>query len=225
MFEWKVEEMKLLNEKGGIFFGNEKIYNCEHTISREDKIAFVDKMQDGKLSYILSLIEKFNKDLPTLPKNKYGSVNNISLIAWIKRNDIKFNHHIIDFQYCYGKYHFLGINRYITSNYKGAYDTYEDLVDEAFHRQLKECKKKEYKYFLEHDEYSILLSKVHQMINNHTTTFGVHIAIHSDGKMYVVDEKHNERLFTMEELKSLYEKYEQLENFIAVITNEIKIVY
>lgn len=225
MFEWKVEEMKLLNEKGGIFFGNEKIYNCEHTISREDKIAFVDKMQDGKLSYLLSLINKFNEDLPRLCKDGYGYVKSTSLIAWIKRNDTQKKYKVIDYQFNYGQYRLLGIQRFITRNSRSPYDTYDDLVDEAFHRQLKECKKEEYRYFLEHDEYSILAAKVRQMVNKYATTFGVHIGIHSDGKISVIDEKGNERLFTMEELKLLCEKYEQLENFIAVITNEIKIVY
>lgn len=52
MFEWKIEELKLYHQKG-------VIYDCEHTVSREDKIAFVDGLQDGKLSYILNLFEKF----------------------------------------------------------------------------------------------------------------------------------------------------------------------
>lgn len=55
MFEWKIEELKLYHQKG-------EIYDCEHTVSREDKIAFVDGLQDGKLSYILNLFEKFKED-------------------------------------------------------------------------------------------------------------------------------------------------------------------
>lgn len=55
MFEWKIEELKLYHQKG-------VIYDCEHTVSREDKIAFVDGLQDGKLSYILNLFEKFKED-------------------------------------------------------------------------------------------------------------------------------------------------------------------
>lgn len=35
MFEWKIEELKLYHQKG-------EIYDCEHTVSREDKIASVD---------------------------------------------------------------------------------------------------------------------------------------------------------------------------------------
>ena len=68
MFEWKVEDMALLNQKGGVFIGKEKIYDCESNVSREDKIAFVDSLQDGKLSYLLYLIDKFNEDYDSLTK-------------------------------------------------------------------------------------------------------------------------------------------------------------
>ena len=35
--EWKVEEMKLMNEVK-LFIGKERIYTCEYELSREDKI-------------------------------------------------------------------------------------------------------------------------------------------------------------------------------------------
>ena len=70
MFEWKVEDMVLMNQKSGLFLGKEKIYNCESKVSREDKIAFVDNFQDGKLSYLLYLIDKFNEDYDSLTKTK-----------------------------------------------------------------------------------------------------------------------------------------------------------
>ena len=225
MFEWKVEDMKLLNQRGGMFFGKEKIYDCEHKVSREDKIYFVDSMQNGALSYLLKLIEKFNNDKANLPKDSWGNVKTVSLKAWIKRNDTKYSRHIIDDIYNYGKYRLLGMSRYITNDFKGAYDTYEDLVDEAFHRQLNECKKKEHKYFLEHDEYSILKRKFRD--KNHCTTFGVRICDCSDGKMYVYDTDNddNRREITIDELKELLAKYEQLDALVEKLTAETHIVY
>lgn len=225
MFEWKVEDMKLLNQRGGIFFGKEKIYGCEHKVSREDKIAFVDGLQDGALSYLLGLIEKFNADKENLPKDNWGCVKTVSLKAWIRRNDTKYNRHIIDDEYHYGKYRLLGTSRYITNDYRGAYDTYEDLVDEMFHRQLKECEKRERKYFLEHDEYSILKSKFRN--KRYDTTFGVNISDCSDGKLYVyeADNYDNRREITMDELKDLLAKYEQLDSLVGKLTAETHIVY
>lgn len=225
MFEWKVEDMKLLNQKGGLYYGKEKIYSCEHELSREEKIAFVDSLQDGNLSYLLGLIEKFNDEKMALPKDNWGDVKTVSLKAWIKRNDTKSRWGIIDRDYNYGKYHLLGTNRYITSNRRGAYDTYEDLVDEMFHRQLRECEKREYKYFLEHDEYSILKRKFRE--KNRCTTFGVKIADCSDGKLYVYDndDDYNRREITIEELKDLLSKYEQLDALVEKLTAETHITY
>lgn len=236
MFNWKVEEMALLNEKGGVCIGKEKIYACESSVSKEDKIAFVDSMQDGKLSYILALIDKFNEDKATLPKDRWGSVKTVSLKAWIRRNDTKYDRPIIDDVYNYGKYYLLGTGRYITDSdkeayaYKGTYDTYADVVDELFHRQLKECKKKEHQYFLEHDEYSILKEKFRN--KNYHTTFGVHIAQCSDGKIYVYEKSDsdgfydsNKREITAEELKYLLARYDELDALVAKITAETDIKY
>ena len=229
MFEWKIEDMALLNEKDVVFLGKEKIYNCEQEVSREDKIAFVDSLQDGKLSYLLSLIEKFNEEKESLPKDSYGNVRTVSLKAWIKRNDTKYNRPILDDYFHYGSYSILGVTRWITNDNKGGYDIYDDLVDEVFHRQLKECKKAEYKYFLEHDEYSILKEKFRN--RNYGTTFGVNIVNSSDGKIYVYEDNNDsffddkKREITIEELKYLLEKYDELDKLVEKITKETNIKF
>ncbi len=231
MFEWKVEDMVLLNQKGGIFRGREKIYNCENETSREDKIAFVDSMQDGKLSYLLSLIDKFNQDYDSLPKQKtyldHEEVKTVSLKAWIKRNDTKYGRPLIDDNYKYGEYYILGTRRYITSNIKDTYDTYEDLVDEVFHRQLKKCEQEEKKYFLEHDEYSILKKELREMMDKYRTTFGVHISYCSSGAINIhsSEDIDKDREITIDELKALLEKYKQLEEYINKLSGEIHITY
>lgn len=225
MFEWKVEEMELMNEKGGIFLGKEKIFDCESKTSREDKIAFVDSMTDGKLSYLLSLIEKFESEKETLPKDSFDNVKTVSLKAWVKRNDTKYDRPIIDDWYHYGKYTILGAERYIQSNSKGHYETYEDLVDECFHRQLLKCKNEEEKYFAEHDEYSILRKEVREKSGQHGTTFGVHIIFCSGGQLLVADNNDNDRDITLDELKELLTKYEQLDALVEKLTAETHIVY
>ena len=225
MLEWKVEDMVLLNEKGAIFFNKERIYDWEFKLSREDKIAFVDSLQDGKLSYLLSLIEKFENEKSSLPKDNWDNVKTVSLKAWIKRNDTKYGSPIIDDWYHYGKYRILGVERWITSNCKGTYDTHEDLVDEVFHRQLKECKNKEHEYFLKHDEYSILKEKFRN--KKYDTTFGVNVATSSDGGIYIYDGDSlygsEYREITIDELKYFLDKYEELDKLVKKITEETKI--
>lgn len=224
MFEWKVKDMKLLNQKCGLYYGREKIYDCERELSREDKIAFVDSLTDGKLTYLLELVDKFKNEKDQLPKDKWGSIKTVSLKAWIRRNDTKYDAHIFDDDYRYGKYRVFGMDRYITSDYPGSYDTYDDLVDEVFHRQLKECEKLEYNYFLKHDEYSILKRKF--IDKQYCTTFGAHIACNSDNTVYVYDDNWNyRREITMDELKDLLNKYEQIDALVEKLTLETNIVY
>ena len=225
MFEWKVEDMILMNQKGGVFLrgGKEKIYDCESNTSREDKIAFVDSKQDGILSYLMTLIEKFNQDVDNMPKDQWNNVKTVSLKAWIKKNDTKYSRPIIDDHYRYGRYFVLGMERYITSNSKGCYDTYEDLVDELFHRQLKTCEQEEQSYFLEHDEYSILKRKFGEMMDKYSTIFGVSIV--TSGNNYYVGNFKENREITVDELKDLLSKYEQLDSLVEKLTEETHIVY
>lgn len=109
-----------------------------------------------------------------MPKDGWGEVKTVSLKAWLKRNDSR---HLIDDSYIYGDIKLLNelcssrLIMYI--NKKGLHDVYEDYVDEMFHRQLIKCEEMEHKYFLEHDEYSILKQKFRD--KNYNTTFGVHI--------------------------------------------------
>ena len=226
MFEWKVEDMALLNQKSGIFLkgGTEKIYNCENELSREDKISFIDGLHDGKLSYLLELISKFKKDKESLPKDVRNNIKTVSLKAWIKRNDTR---SIVDTNYHYGYYNLGGVKRFLDNdNKKAVYygeDTYDDLVDEMFHRELKKLEAKEKSYFLEHDEYSILKRRIQEMMDKYSTTFGVPIITSSDG-IYIGD-FNKKRKITIEELKELLAKYEQIDTLIEKLTKETDITY
>lgn len=232
MFEWKVEEMALMNNHADVYNGRYKttVFACEDSISKEDKISFVDSMTDGKLSYLLSLIEKFRTEKEDLPKkdNRYGysrepEVKTISLKAWIKRNDTRYLQKLIDDRYQYGKYNLLGCERNIQSNIKGIYDYYEDLVDEVFRRQLMKCEEKEQKYFHEHDEYSILKDKFMKKQQQYGITFGVNIVIGSC-EVYVGDFD-CKRDISVEELKELLSKYEQINALVEKLTQETYITY
>ena len=221
--------MKLMNNHNDIYGGTYKtnVYSCESSVSRDDKIVFVDSMQDGKLSYILSLIEKFNADKESLPKkdSMFGEpeVKTTSLKAWIKRNDTKYERPLIDDWFKYGKYNILGCERNIQNSYKGTYDYYEDLVDEVFRRQLMECERKEEKYFSEHDERIILEKKFNEKLNQYGTTFGADIWTGTGGVQ--VGDSDKMRKLTIDELKELLSKYEKLDELVEKLTKETHIVY
>ena len=198
MFKWDVKEMALLKEfKENNGKARDYIFKCESELSREEKIAFVDERYDGKLSYILGLVDKFNAEKDDLPKDSLGNIKTVSLKAWINRNDTKYGksdyRRIIDD--C-GKVYFVNCDRWITHNMgKTYYDTHEDYVDEIFHRVLYLLKYEEKKYFEQHDEYEILKSKFRND-RNFSTTFGVRvrIGICSDGNIYVYDKEDNDKI-------------------------------
>ena len=229
MFEWNVEDMSLLNEKGKFYIGENRIYACENEVSRENKIEFLDRMNDGKMSYLVDLINKYNEEQESLPHDGYGYVKCVSLKAWIKRNDPK---GLVDKNYHYGHFSFLGVERFIQLSYKqnynqkGYHDVYGDLVDECFHRQLVRCEKMEKEYFETHDEYCLLKRRFKEYAQTYHTEFGVMIAFGSDGRVSVYDdslEKHRD--ITTLELKELIGKYEQLEALINELTRNTDIRY
>ena len=222
MFEWKIENLELKKEYDHRSLRSGKyVFSCDAKTSREDKIDFLDHMQNGKMSYLLDLIEKYNQHCDEFPKDRWGDPKTVSLKAWLKKNDPK---KMVDIDFKYGKFHFIGLDRYIQrSNKIGGYDIYDDLVNELFNRQLHECKREEDRYFEQHDEYEILKEKFRN--SKYNTTFGVHISSWSTGRICVVGEDDKERDITIEELKELLDKYDQLDKFIEKLTAETHIVY
>ena len=215
---WNVEELRLMKEKnsGGIYIGREYIFPDESSTIKEDKIKFVDNYTNGILSYILFLTEKLNIDKADMPKDNWGSVKTTSFKAWLKKND---NRNIIDNNYKYGKYYVIGCERWLGEN-KGSYDTYDNLVDELFHRQLKECLLLEEKYFKEHDEFEILKKKIEDKIYKHNTSFNLNVLISSsDGIKIRINDSYS-RPITFDEAKVLSDKYDKLEKFIEELSNE-----
>lgn len=221
-FDWKVEEMKLMNEKGFLFVGSERIYDCENKLSTEEKIEFVDRLQDGKLSYIINLKKKFMEDLEKgkIKIDDYGRVKTVSRNAWIKRNDTRNLHAFSN----YGKFFLLGCEIFIES-----LKLNEDFINSIFHRQLKKCERLEREYFLEHDEYSVLTKEIREYIRKYSTTFGVPV-MHSSLEIDIYDETKEDyfesyRKATLEELKTLKSKYTKLEEIIENLSKEVNIKY
>jgi hypothetical protein len=209
--KWNVEEMKLMNRKGGIRINSSKIYD-EESIGKQEKIDFVDSMQDGKLSYILTLFKKFNEDKKTMPKNdNWGDVKTVSLKAWLKRNDER---ELFDNWFRYGKISLLSCEVFIQRQKVTRYNTYEDFTDEVFHKQMIECENLERKYFREHDEYSILQNEIQNNINK--IWLGTNISVSSRDGIKAYEEK-----LSIEDLKFIKEKYDYINKVISDESDEI----
>lgn len=225
-FEWKVEDMALMNEKGNIYIRNEKIYKAENELTREEKIEFLDSMNDGLTSYILGLADKLKEDKTNgvIKKDKYGQMNTISFAAWIKKNDTR--NCIGNSTYNMGEIRFSpcrNINRLDTNVSMFRSSIYTDYVDEAFHIKLKDFEKQERQYFKNHDEYEILKTKVSEYSYKYGA-FGLNIwRSNNKGLSFYKNDNANssERKLTLDELKLLNSKYEEMDTLYQKISSEM----
>ena len=155
--------------------------------------------------------------------DQWNWVKTNSLIAWVKRTDKKNASPVINITYNYGAFYICGISRNIQTFYKEEIEKEGCFINDVFHKLLHDCADKERSYFLEHDEYSILKEKFRN--RGFLDTFGVKIWDYSTGEMTIADENDNERPITMEEIKELVQKCEQVHALIEELTQKTNIVY
>lgn len=216
-FTWKVEDLALMNEKSKFYIGNEKVYKVEDELTRQEKIEFLDSMNDGLTSYILNLADKLEEDKENgiIKKDIHGEMKTISYIAWINKNDTR---------NCLGTGTFdMGITNFSPGrNINRLKIIHPDYVDEAFHLQLKDLERQEKQYFRKHDEYEILKRKVSNGIDKYGA-FGLNILQCSEGLFIYKRDNFNlhRRELTLDELKFLNNKYEELEKYYKKITSEM----
>lgn len=147
MFDWNIRDLKIreeaINEK--LAWSCYEVYKntyrtpytfkCENTVSKEEKVKFVDDMTNGKLSYIINLINKFDKEKETLPNDSYGEVKTGSLKIWLKKNDPD---QVIDNYFKCGEIRFFDDITCIQH-----FDSIDKYIDRIFHYQLVDCLNKE----------------------------------------------------------------------------------
>lgn len=221
MFEWKVEDLALMNQKFSIVIGDEKIYTCENTLPVEEKLVFLDKMYKGAMSQILLLITEFKKKKGSLEKDKFGAVTPNAMRKWVSEQDTSV---IIN----------TNNGNFFIGNFKGNIDTvflrdyhkiYNNIVDEVFHRTLMYLEREEIAYFKSTDKYCISTSSLREMMRKYHTTFGIDL-IDYCGDIYIRGkDARSKRPLTIEEINILIDKYNQLQKYIDSITSEINITY
>lgn len=225
-FTWRVENLALMNEKSNSYIGNEKIYKAENELTRQEKIDFLDSMNDGLTSYILSLSDKFREDMENgvIRKNKDGQINPISFAAWINKNDTR--NCVENSTYDRGRVNFPPYrNIKKLDKVLGANSVSSDYVNDAFHIKLKDLERQEKQYFREHDKTEILKAKVFEYSDKYGT-FGLNIWRGSGGlRIYKDDNPNlNGRELTLNELKLLNSKYEEMDKLYESITNDMPLI-
>lgn len=162
MFNWKVEEMKLL-DMDRVDEGYDKAFACESEVSIEDKFEFVDRMQDGKLSYLVGMVKAYQEAIPSMKKGDNGKPTDYAKKAWVRENDTQ---NIFcrrtDSYGDYGDFDILHIcgNLFTFPNRTNYYRqiTEEEFIGLLFHKQLEECEKKEHSYYFSQDKMAQFLN-------------------------------------------------------------------
>ena len=210
MFKWKIEDLKLYNE---VLKSGENLYDhifkCESKTSKKDKIKFIDE-HSFAISYVVSVVEKFNADYETLPKIKTKNgmkVKPSGLREWLKENDPE--KHFDTDRKCgclYGKTYIEDID-------------IDAFIDEKFHSVLIDLYNKESAYFLTHDEYTVTFEEARVYVRDYGG-FGAIIrensALDRNEKhcLYIFDRRGEKRELTLDEMKSIIEKGRQVKALI-----------
>ena len=173
MFNWNVEEMKLL-DMPRIGEGYDKAFACESEVSIEDKFEFVDRMQGGNLSYIVGLHKDYQEAIPSMKKDAKGNPTNYAKRAWVRANDTQgLICRKTDSYNDYGDFNILGHcgNLFAFPNRKGEVSLrFKDdtaFINDLFHKQLEKCKDMEYNLFYSQDKTAQYLASFEDKLYDH----------------------------------------------------------
>lgn len=234
MFNWKVEEMKLLNmARDGEGYAYDKAYACESEVSIEAKFEFVDRMQEGKLSYITNLVKAYQEAIPSMKKDSEGNPTEYAKRAWVRKNDIQgLIRRVTDSCGDYGDFDILYLrgNLFTFPNRANCYEqlTKEEFISRLFHEQLKVCEQKERSYYLSQDETAQFLSKfdekcylldINHLEDWHSFLLSVHPAKKPSEKNRVILSTYNKGEYHEKQRKELsLEEVHQLDVAFSELT-------
>ena len=212
-FTWNVEEQKLKKERDS--YKDLQIFSVENLLSRDEKLAFIDSKFSGQMSQLLDLYDKFQAEKDNIKRGVDGDYKFNSLKAWYTKNmgDIKYSDYDLEI---YGP---IGCNRTIDSlMHKKPYDTYSDIVDQAFHKLIWDLYRKECEWFKSHDEYSILSKKLQE--SKIFPLIGFHYWYGTSG----IGKNVNDKMvpYTIEELRYLTTVCDKLEKKLDETTAKIR---
>lgn len=215
--EYRIEDLKFLNmSKGYCSCGKSDRFEIESELSIEGKIQFIDELKDGVASYLLSIINKWEQEKDSLPKDKWGSPKTTSKKAWIKRNDTR---EIIDVSYKIGRYYLFG-TQYNSLSMECPYTEYgrslcytgDNIVNQWFHDLCNELSTNERKYDREHNPFYIKLDKVRSYAEEYGT---FNSKILNDIKWNTCE------AVTEEQLDNYINHYRRIEKIIDEMSKEI----
>jgi hypothetical protein len=208
------EDLKFYNMKKISIGYKKEVLEIETELSIEEKIKFIDEVEDGIASYMINILTKWENEKDSLPKDNYGSPKTVSKKAWIKKNDER---KIINIEYSIGNYYLFG-TKYTsmsltcptTEHGYQLFYTDDDIVNQWFHDLCIKLYRKEVEYFESINPFDIKLNKVHEYANQYGILDNKKL---NDIKYTNSGYKDN---VTEKELDIFIEAYEQIEKYYEV---------
>lgn len=165
------EELKFLNMKVRFALDQKKVFSIEEELSIDEKIKFIDELENGVATYLLNIFNKWKLEKDSLPKDKWNDIKTVSKKAWIKRNDER---KLIDDHYKIGSYHLLGtafkemslICPTTEYGYQMLY-TNKDVVNQWFHDLCTKLYREEKIYFESINPFDIKIKKIQEYANRY----------------------------------------------------------
>lgn len=194
----------------------------ETSMTREEKIAFLDEMSDGIVSYILDLGNKYQQaiDSNEIKKDSWGYPKMNSLNAWLKRNDSK--------KICYNDGDILA-NRHNSTyncmadtpmrnitriNQKGTWESgdYDDIVEAYFAKVIRKLAVIERENALKDSEYFKQMTKFKGLHfeNPLHCNFGLELCIKNNKTVYI-EANGKRRYLTEQEIKYILDLDDELQ--------------
>ena len=238
--EYNIEELKLYKERENAFDYQKKpyyIYDMEKNLSKEEKIEFIDTYYEkngmgGLATYMLNLMNKYNKEKDTLMKDECGDVKFVATSEWLRENDTL---NKVDQTYWYGHYFLCG-REYLDFSSNAPTSLRTDnmpyanqdgkIVDQWFHDLLDVLYREEVGYYEEHDPSH---QKIRQIEGYYSTygSLGIELFGRVGGNGCDVLDKDWLKLWghtkpTEEELDKILEAYKEIEATVQAKIKEIQ---
>ena len=186
--EYNAEEMILKDMEQKKAYGINKYRNgttnyfaVEDEMTIEEKIDFIDGIDNGMATYLLDLFTKYAEESKSLPKDERGNPKTVSQKAWYKRNDTRNVLSYSQYQYPRHYYWYMGtkyrtIETICPKTSPGGYTmlyTGDHVVKMWFHDLLSNLKGKEIKLFKETDVFEVKLQKVRDYARSNRESFRI----------------------------------------------------
>ena len=219
-FEWKVEEMKIMNMNK---YEREAL---AEQYSFTEKQAIIQEQGFFNFDNFWDKYTKFQSEKDTIKSrgtkwNGKPDYYYSSLKAWCKRNGISTPDYRESYEWLEFTIFYTGSwSRYCTLRLDYDMNDITDTINRSFIEMLSKLADKEKAWFLAHDEYSIQEKEANDYLWNHLEL--PHLGLsHGTSGIFIWKDDDTSRKATLEELKQINDYYRKVQDAINAVEKPI----